>query len=88
MCENDVQEETKTEVTKRLEYLIAYIKSIERTEQRRTSIIFCITNLILQSCDVIEGLGLLEIIKGLLTTPSNTKENINKLKSHRLYYIT
>ena len=88
MHTKNAQETHKIEVTKRLESLIEYIDRMESTEQRRTLIIFCIINLLQQSCDVIESLGVLEIIKDMLIMPINTKENINKLKIPWLFYIT
>jgi len=52
-------------------------------EEKRASIAFIIANLIIENLDKVEGLGILEIIKLLLTS-----ENGNNASQLQVFYIS
>lgn len=52
-------------------------------EDKRASITFVVTNLIIENLDAVEGLGVLEIIKLLLTS-----ENVNMASKLQVFYIS
>lgn len=59
-------EDCKRKLEKCLKHLVEHIQNIDDPDEKQASIAFCIANLVLQNCDEIEGLGLLEKVKNLL----------------------
>ena len=73
-------------VTKHYKALSRCIQNTEDPVERRTFIAFVVTNLILENCDEIEGLGMLEMVKNVL---NHLKEDIGNASSvnHAMFYI-
>lgn len=66
MKELRTEDLSKRKLEKYLNRLVRHIQNIEDPDEKQASIAFCIANLVLQNCDEIEGLGLLEKVKNLL----------------------
>ena len=64
----------KGKLEKYLERLVRYIQNIADPCEKQASVAFCIANLVLQNCDEIEGLGLLEKVKDLLGELNKSKK--------------
>jgi len=77
---------SKQKLEKYLKRLVRHIQNIEDSDERQASIAFCITNLVLQNCGEIEGLGLLEKVKGLLGEIGKSTKPSHQLS--RLSYIS
>lgn len=85
MQEHEVNEVYKREVEKRFKHLSEYIQNIKDPDEKLASIAFCIANLVLQNCNEIEALGLLEKVKDLLIDETKLAKPPKQLA--RLSYI-
>lgn len=80
------EESCRRRVDELFDALNNYIQKIEGTDEKRASIAYCIVNLLVQNCDPIESLGVLEMIKDLLNHGSSDREDMNVDSS--LIYIS
>lgn len=86
MSELGPRDSARQKLKKRLKRLVRHIQNIEDQNEKQASIAFCIANLIMQNCDEIEGLGLLEKVKNLLGEIGKPKKASHQHK--RLQYIS
>ena len=69
-----------------LKLLVVLVQKIEDPNEKQASIAFCIANLVIQNCDEIEGLGILEKVKDLLGNMG--KSPTSSYQFNRLSYIS
>lgn len=79
------EESAKSRVEELFGVLNNYIQTIKGTDEKRASIAYCIANLLIENCDLVEGLGVLEMVKELLNRPMVNKENMSVDLS--LFYV-
>lgn len=63
MSESGSEDSNKRKLEKHLRCILRLIQNIKDPSEKQASITFCIANLVLQNCDEIEALGLLEKVK-------------------------
>lgn len=69
-----------------LKLLVVLVQKIEDPNEKQASIAFCIANLVIQNCDEIEGLGILEKVKDLLCNMGKSPTYSHQFS--RLSYIS
>jgi len=86
MKEPRTEDLRKRKLERYLKGLVRHIQSIENLDEKQASVAFCIANLVVQNCNEIEGLGLLEKVKNILGKTGESKKPSNHFD--KLSYIS
>jgi hypothetical protein len=86
MSEHNANKTYRGLVTNLLKRLNECIGDLEDLDEKRSSILFCIANLLVQNCDDVESLGLLEIVRDLLIN-TEVEEKSNSRRPMTFYIL-